>query len=83
MSTDSYHMSTDSYHISNFGSFASPNLRPDLDGYVYLTTAAVIDGVWEAMVEMDEDYAAEIAAQNRAATRESEEDIAEWRARNT
>lgn len=70
---------TDSYHITTLGSLASSDLQPDIDGYVHLTVEAVMGGNWDAATEMDEDYAEEIAAQNRTATEASERAVAEWR----
>lgn len=70
-------MNTASYHISNLGSFAH-GLRADLDGYVHLTAAAVLKGRWDAMTEIDDQWAADVAAQNVAATREAEAAATRW-----
>lgn len=69
-----------SYHISNFGSMASQNLLPDLDGYVHLDAESVLNGHWDALAEMTDERAEEIAEQNRQATESSDSEIAEWRA---
>lgn len=72
---------TTSYHVSTLGSWASSDLRPDLDGYIHLTAEAVLSGRWDTIAgEIDQDQAEEIAEQNRAATAESEAMIGGWRA---
>lgn len=69
------------YHISLFGALASPNLRPDLDGYVHTTADEVLAlGRWDTGGEdMSVSDAAEIARINVAATEESERAVARWR----
>lgn len=70
-----------SYHISRLGSLASPDLRPDIDGYVHLTREAVLDGRWDALAEMSDEEADEIAAGNVAATDASNRAIRDWQER--
>lgn len=68
-----------SFHKSNFGSF-SGGFRADIDGYVHLTTEAVMGGNWDtAGGEMDEDMASEIAEHNRDAVEANEAALNEWR----
>lgn len=71
-------MKTTKYHVSNLGSFAG-NIPTDLDGYTYLTAKGWLnESNMDAMVEMDEDYAEELAADARRATAAAEEGIGEW-----
>ena len=68
---------TTTYHVSNLGCLAG-NVRPDIDGYVHLTAAAVLAGWWDAADDIDAAQAAAIAAHNRGATARAERRIAEW-----
>lgn len=69
---------TKSYHITNLGSFTD-GLRPDIDGYVHLTTKAVLNGRWDgAGPEWTREQAEEIALENREATESAEAAIADW-----
>lgn len=72
----------DSYHHSVYGDYGR-DLPRDLDGYVHLTAAgwlaAPVDTAGEPMTE---EQAENLAEQARAATREAEAGIAEWRRQN-
>ena len=68
-----------SYHHSVYGDYGS-RLPRDLDGYVHLTAAgwlaAPVDTAGEPMTA---EQAEGLAEQARAATREAEAGVAEWR----
>ena len=67
------------FHITRLGKFASRNLKPDIDGYIYTTIKEVKKGNWDAMITVDTDFAREVAARNREAIRESQRDINAFR----
>lgn len=78
------------YHKSNLGSFGG-SLVCDLDGYTYTTAAewltkANLDGMVQAELDADEEYAEEWAAdQARAAEtalEESEAAVKQWQEEN-
>ena len=76
----------ESFHITNLGSFATSDLKADRDGYVHLTTEAVLAGSWDSDPEDDysnpddhlRSWAEEVAKNNVAAYKRSEEARLEW-----
>ena len=74
-------MTTTSFHASNFGSFGD-SLPRDLDGYCHLTAEAWLAAPMDAMTELDEDAAEELAEEAREAVAKAEEALAEWRDQN-
>ena len=78
------------YHKSNLGSFGG-SLVCDLDGYTYTTaaewlTVANLDGMVNAELDADEDYADEWAEEKAAeaieALKASESAVEEWQDNN-
>jgi len=66
------------FHVSNFGSFAE-GIPTDIDGYCYLTAEEWLnDANMDAMTEMDEDMAEELANEARKAVEESDAALEEW-----
>lgn len=72
---------TNSYHATNLGKF-SRYVRPDINGYVHLSADAIMDGEWDAAIDMDEEWAEEIARENREGTDAANAAIARWQRQN-
>lgn len=78
-----------SYHKTNLGMYAG-DVIADLDGYVHETIKAAKAGNWPAeygpngrlLRGISHDYAREVAAHNRQATKESLAALREWRRNN-
>lgn len=68
------------FHVSNFGSFGG-NIPTDIDGYCYLTAEEWInDANMDAMTELDEESAEELADLAVETVNEAREAVAEWQA---
>jgi len=71
------------YHYSVYGDHGR-DLPRDLDGYVHLTAAGWLAAPMDTAGQpMTDDQAEELAEQARAATREAEAELADWRRQST